>query len=142
MNNDIIRLHRFCSNAEFLAYMWGALLRNESDHSPRATTSKGFCFFRGDIDKWAHRLNGLVDFDVLLTLDVPSEAVTRSKGVYTDWSDRKNPRPATFLEYCATIYSRDTFKLVSYDFSFRRNPLFVSRNTAQQLLKSLNPDIP
>lgn len=132
MSKNTIRLHRFCSMGEFLSYMKGRLLENRSKHSPRATTSIGFCFFRGNIDEWAHRLNGLVDFDVLLTLDVPRDAVTRSQGIYTDWSNLEHPRPAAFPEFCTTIYDRDTFKLVDYDFSFAHNHLFISRDTAQQ----------
>lgn len=134
MSKDTIRLHRFCSMREFLCYMKGQFLENRSKHTPRATTSIGFCFFYGNVDEWAHRLNGLVDFDVLLTLDVPRDAVTCSQGVYNDCYNLGRPRPAVFPEYCTTIYDRDTFKLVSYDFSFMLNHLFVSRRMFQQIL--------
>jgi len=134
MSKGTIRLHRFCSMGEFLAYRRGDVLQNNSTHSPRATTSVGFCFFRGNIDDWAHRLNGLVDFDVLLTLDVPRDAVTRSKSVYTNWANRAQPRPATFPEYCTTTYDREMFKLVNYDFSFALNHCFISRSILQQIL--------
>lgn len=137
MSRTTIRLHRFCSLGEFFAYLRGEVLVNQSRHRARATTSIGFCFFRGNIEDWAHRLNGLVDFDVLLSLDVPRDAVTRSEGVYTDWSDWTHPRPAAFLEFCTTRYCRDTFKLVDYDLSFAYNHLFVSRTIAQQILSSL-----
>lgn len=136
MSKNTIRLHRFCSMGEFLAYQRGDLLQNNSTHCLCATTSVGFCFFRGNIDDWAHRLNGLVDFDVLLTLDVPREAVIQSKGVYTNWANREGPRPAAFPEFCANKYDRDTFKLVSYDFSFFLNHCFISRRVMQQILNS------
>lgn len=131
---NTIRLHRFCSMGEFLAYMKGRLLENRSKHNHRATSSVGFCFFRGNVDEWAHRLNGLVDFDVLLTLDVPRNAVTLSQGVYANGAGRQTPRPATFPEFCTTIYDRDLFKLVDYDFSFGFNHCFVSRSVLQQVL--------
>lgn len=125
----VIRVHRFCSMAEFQRYMEGERLVNRSCHSPRATTSVGFCFFEGNIAEWARRLNGLVDFDALITVDAPRSGLSESRSVYTDWSDDRNPRPAVFHEFSTVSYCRDEFLLVDYDFSF------VDRCVSRRVLK-------
>lgn len=142
MNNKTILLHRFCSMAEYKAYRRGDRLVNHSNHNPRATTSVGFCFFSDDtdgpdsVDRWSHRLNGLVDFDVLLTVRAPLNALQKSRGVYTNW-DAPDPIPAVFTEYSTESYDRHTFELVAADLSFANNPQFISRSEAQRLLNCL-----
>lgn len=128
---DVIRLHRFCSMTEFLRYMEGERLENRSCHSQRATTSVGFFFFEGNIAEWARRLNGLVDFDVLMTVDAPRSGLCKGRGVYADWSDDRNPRPALFNEFSTVSYCRDEFLLVDYDFSS------VDRYISKRALKTL-----
>lgn len=127
-------LHRFCSRAEFDKFMAGELLINRTDHfgQGRASRSKGFCFFQGDVDEWAHRLNGLVDFDVLLTIDVPKCDIKRTKAIYSATPGTSSPR--TFTEYCTETYSAESSKLIKADTSYAYNDLFVSRADAQRLL--------
>lgn len=88
---DKIILHRFMSREEYEKYMSGKVLRNKTDHyrdGEGGSVSKGFCFFDGPADMWAHRLNGLVTFDVLLTVEFNGEDldadVYMSTGVYCD----------------------------------------------------------
>jgi len=81
MRTNYITLHRFCSYKEYEQYMSGSSLHNHTDHyhgGKGGSLSRGFCFFMGDIDEWVRRLNGLVDFDVLLTVNVAPELVNPS----------------------------------------------------------------
>lgn len=127
-------LHRFCSISEYDLYQSGASLLNDRDHyngGHGGSVSVGFCFFEGDPHEWAHRLNGLVDFDVLLTVEVDPVLVLRSMGVYADWSrdnGRDPPPRALFREYCSTRYDNKTFKFISADFFFKENQNFYSRS--------------
>ena len=73
-------------------------------------TSTGFCFFSGNVSDGAQRLNGIVDFDVLLTVEVSPVCVRQSQGVYADWANDNGattPPRKIFTEYCAKSYSRD-----------------------------------
>ena len=71
MATDKLILHRFMSREEYIMYQSGEVLHNDTDHykgGKGGSTSTGFCFFIGNVCVWAHRLNGLVSFDVLLTV--------------------------------------------------------------------------
>lgn len=131
-------LHRFCSRAEFDKFMAGELLINRTDHRKqgRATHSKGFCFFQGDVDEWAHRLNGLVDFDVLITIDLPKCDIKRTKAIYSAKPGISSP--ATFTEFCTQAYSAEASRLIDVDTSYAHNGWFVSRGDAQRLLERLS----
>lgn len=62
---------------EYEAYRSGLMLQNTTDHyrgGLGGSLSRGFCFFSGNVARWAQRLNGLVSFDVLLTVEVSPEA--------------------------------------------------------------------
>lgn len=119
MRKNYITLHRFCSYKEYEQYMSGSSLHNHTNHyhgGKGGSLSRGFCFFMGDVDEWARRLNGLVDFDVLLTVKVAPELVRRSVGVYADWSKddgHSMPPKKHFQEFCSETYSRDKFHYVS-----------------------------
>lgn len=130
-----MKLHRFCSKREYDAYMSGELMLNTTNHyhlGAGGSISRGFCFFRGtNIAEWARRLNGVVDFDVLITIDIAPEDVTESVGVYADWSkdDGKSiPPKALFPEYCTSAYGMKNSRLISADFSYRDNHKYVSRS--------------
>ena len=131
-------LHRFCSRAEFDKFMAGELLINRTDHfkKGRASRSKGFCFFQGDVDEWAHRLNGLVDFDVLLTIDVPKCDIKRTKAIYSAKPGISSP--AIFTEFCTQAYSAESSRLIDVDTSYAHNGWFVSRGGAQRLIEHLS----
>lgn len=137
-------LHRFMSNAEYLRYQYGDVLRNNTDHyrnGSGGSISKGFCFFIGDVLEWAHRLNGLVSFDVLLTvefngIDLDAD-VYISSGVYNDNPAAGSFIRKTFRELCTTAYSRESMRFVSADFSFASDPKFYSKDDAVEILKRL-----
>lgn len=118
-------LHRFCSEAEYAAYMRGETLENHTDHSRGGkgrNTSRGFCFFKGSPCSWARRLNGLVDFDVLIIVEVSRTKVRESQGVYADWARDPGygiPPRAVFMEFCTENYSIDDFKLLDADRSYK-----------------------
>lgn len=140
MRTNYITLHRFCSYKEYEQYMSGSSLHNHTDHyhgGKGGSLSRGFCFFMGDIDEWARRLNGLVDFDVLLTVNVAPELVNPSMGVYADWAKDDGthmPPKKHFREYCTNHYDRDNFHLMKVDHSFSEN--HVSRSKIQSFLES------
>lgn len=131
-------LHRFCSRAELDKYLAGELLINRTDHfrQGRASQSKGFCFFQGDVDEWAHRLNGLVDFDVLITIDIPKCDIKRTKAIYS--AKPGTSSPGTFVEFCTQAYSAETSTLIDVDTSYAHNDWFVSRADAQRLLERVS----
>lgn len=130
-------LHRFCSETEYAAYMRGETLENHTDHyrgGKGGSTSRGFCFFKGSVKPWARRLNALVDFDVLITVDVSRTKVRESQGVYADWVRDPGygiPPRAIFAEYCTESYNREDFKLLDIDRSYSqthisRSKIFIS----------------
>lgn len=112
-------LYRFCSLREYDRYISGETLHNHTDHYHDGTggsLSRGFCFFQGPIGEWARRLNGLVDFDVLITVDVAPKFVNASIGVYADWSKDDGlsmPPKKHFQEFCAETYNRKKFHYIS-----------------------------
>lgn len=118
-------LHRFCSEAEYAAFMRGETLENHTDHyrgGKGGSTSRGFCFFKGSARSWARRLNGLVDFDVLITVEVSRTKVRESQGVYADWARDPGygiPPRAVFKEFCTESYCIDDFKLLDADRSYK-----------------------
>lgn len=143
MANDKLIIHRFMSYGEYLIYRSREVLHNETDHLRKgnASTSKGFCFFIGDVDEWAHRLNGLVSFDVLLTVEfngVDMDAdVHISKGVYCEDPKSEEIKPKVCRELCTTAYSMATMRFVSADFKYSSNPNFVSKGDLMELVKHL-----
>lgn len=126
-------LHRFCSRAEYDGFKAGVTLKNDTDHfkgGSGGSLSRGFCFFDGDVIQWARRLNGLVSFDVMITVEVDEKLVHRSSGVYIDWSKdnfTSVPPRALFQEYYTTSYNNRDFRLVVEDFSFNDHPWFKSK---------------
>jgi hypothetical protein len=104
-------LHRFCSQEEFDSYNRGDRLVNNKDHSKtrgKATTSVGFCWFTEDPEKAKHRLSGIVDFDVCITVETDASNVKESKGRYC-----VNGKRGVYLtEYCCTTYDNTRFRLV------------------------------
>lgn len=104
-------LHRFCSQEEFDSYMRGEQLVNNKDHSKirgTASTSVGFCWFTEDPDIAKHRLSGIVDFDVCITVETDAANVKESKGRYRV----NNVRGVYLIEYCCTSYDNKRFRLV------------------------------
>ncbi len=134
MKKDKLILHRFCSTAEFELYLAGQPLYNPTDHyrgGHGGSTSTGFCFFSGNVSDWAQRLNGIVDFDVLLTVEVSPVCVRQSQGVYADWANDNGattPPRKIFTEYCAKSYSRDTFRFINADRSYSSSGRYISRS--------------
>lgn len=117
-------LHRFCSETEYAAYMRGETLENRTDHyrdGKGGSTSRGFCFFNGNVRTWAQRLNGIVDFDILITVEVSKTKIRESHGVYVDWehdSGHGIPPRAVYKEFCTETYSREDFRLLGVDRSY------------------------
>lgn len=139
---DKMTLHRFMSRAEYDKYKAGEVLRNDTDHyhgGKGGSTSVGFCFFTGPVKAWAHRLNGLVDFDVLLTVEFSGEDLDAdvyvSLGQYCDNPMAAYPQPSMHREVCTTAYSRRSMRMVSADFSYGMNPWFHNRREAQEILR-------
>lgn len=116
---------------EYIAYRNGDVLHNDTDHyrdGKGGSISKGFCFFQGNTAQWARRLNGLVEFDVLLTVEVDPSLVKESFGVYADYlQDQFFPPKKLFREFCATRYDCKSFRFVHADHSFDSNPNYISR---------------
>ncbi|MGN0236768.1 MAG: hypothetical protein ACI4AK_01570 [Lepagella sp.] len=143
MAGDTLILHRFMSRVEYLKYLSGEVLHNETDHMRKgnATTSKGFCFFIGDVDEWAHRLNGLVSFDVLLTVEfngIDMDAdVHISKGVYCEDPKADLIKHKICRELCTTAYSMASMRLVSADFKYSMNPYFISKDDMKVFLNEM-----
>lgn len=129
-------LHRFCSASECVAYLNGQTLVNRTDHNAGGrggSLSRGFCFFSGDIKEWARRLNGLVEFDVLLTVEADPSRVRESRGIYVNWAKDTGsgmPPCKLFTEYCTERYDRRGFHFISADPSFATT--HVSRSQLQR----------
>lgn len=138
MRKERMTLHRFCSYVEFYQYMAGRPLFNHTDHyqgGKGGSTSKGFCFFMGDVNEWAQRLNGLVEFDVLLTVEVAPERVIASMGVYADWSKddgHSMPPKRRFPEFCTECYCKEAFHFISADHSYRHTHISRSQVVAME----------
>lgn len=146
MATDKLILHRFMSREEYIIYQSGEVLHNDTDHyrdGKGGSTSTGFCFFIGNVREWAHRLNGLVSFDVLLTVELDLENtdadVCISSGVYADDPSAEYPKRKLYREVCTTAYSKNSMRFISADFSWSRNPRFVSKNMMAKVLQRIPP---
>lgn len=119
-----------------MAYLNGHTLVNRTDHyagGRGGSLSRGFCFFSGDAQEWARRLNGLVEFDVLLTVKTSAALVRKSCGIYADWARDTGsgiPPRKLFTEYCTETYDRRGFRFISADRSFAAT--HVSRSQLQK----------
>lgn len=146
MATDKLILHRFMSRVEYIIYQSGEVLHNDTDHykgGKGGSVSKGFCFFTGSVREWAHRLNGLVSFDVLLTVELDLENtdadVYISSGVYADDTSAEYPKRKLYREVCTTAYSKNSMRFISADFSWSLNPRFVSKNVMAKVLQRIPP---
>lgn len=135
MAKDKLILHRFMSREEYIMYRSGEVLHNDTDHyqgGKRGSVSQGFCFFAGNVREWAHRLNGLVSFDVLLTVELDLENtdadVYISSGVYADDPSAEFPKRRLYREVCTTAYSKQSMRFISADFSWGYDPRFYSKD--------------
>lgn len=128
------------SQREFDKLMAGEVLTNNTDHrreKGRHTTSIGFCFFDEDPDEAIHWLSYIVCQDVCVTLRIPDNLLTVTKGEYRDVENDNvedmslaelffSPPPTIWrTEYCLQQYSlRDvevlehTEKYAGPDFEF------------------------
>lgn len=146
MAKDKLILHRFMSREEYIMYQSGEVLHNDTDHyrnGKGGSVSKGFCFFTGNVREWAHRLNGLVSFDVLLTVELDPENtdadVYISSGVYADDPSAEYPKRRLYREVCTTAYSMNSMRFISVNFTWAVKPLFYSKD---QLLAMVLRRIP
>jgi hypothetical protein len=135
MAKDKLILHRFMSREEYIMYQSGEVLHNDIDHyqgGKGGSVSKGFCFFIGRAREWAHRLNGLVSFDVLLTVELDLENtdadVYISTGVYADNPSAEYPKRKLYREVCTTAYSKQSMRFISADFTWAIDPRFVNKD--------------
>lgn len=117
-------LHRFCSSAEYDAFVRGEVLKNNTDHGARRgysiTSSVGFCFFSEDPEDAIHWLSGIVDLDYCLTFDIPDEMLRVSSARYRDTSTTPGASSVCLLEdFCLRRYSSDTVKLLYATTAFR-----------------------
>lgn len=114
-----IRLTRFCSAAEYLAFIDGEELENTTDHynhGKGGSISIGFCFSPDPPEKAWKYLKGIVDCEVCMVLDVDISILGESRGKYVDHSASGNYDfiPTAFKkEYCTTRYSNRRAKLVT-----------------------------
>lgn len=148
MAKDKLILHRFMSREEYIMYQSGEVLHNDIDHykgGEGGSVSKGFCFFTGNGREWAHRLNGLVSFDVLLTVELDLENtdadVYISSGVYADDPSAEYPRRKLFREVCTTAYSKQSMRFISADFSWGMDPRFISKDQFHEMILQRIPPI-
>ena len=148
MAKDKLILHRFMSRAEFIMYLSGEVLHNDTDHyrnGKGGSVSKGFCFFTGNVREWAHRLNGLVSFDVLLTVELDPENtdadVYISSGIYAEDPSADFPKRRLYREVCTTAYSKKSMRFVSADFTYATNPRFISKRKFRTLILQRIPPI-
>lgn len=115
-------LHHFCSQAEYDKYMAGETLVNYKDHGAyrgyAASSAVGFCFFVESPEKRKHQLSGIVDFDVLLTVEVDPSKVNLCHGRYTLRINGRYVGAENVMEYCTTTYNNREFKLIKADKSF------------------------
>ena len=146
MATDKLILHRFMSREEYIMYQSGEVLHNDTDHyqgGKGGSTSTGFCFFIGNVRVWAHRLNGLVSFDVLLTVELDlmntDADVCISTGMYADYPSTEFPKRRLYREVCTTAYSKQSMRFISADFSWASNPRFVSKNMMAKVLQRIPP---
>ena len=135
MAKDKLTLHRFMSREEYIIYQSGEVLHNDTDHyrdGKDGSTSTGFCFFIGNIHEWARRLNGLVSFDVLLTVELDlmntDADVYISSGVYADNPSSEFQKRRLFREVCTTAYSRESMRFISVYFPWEIYPRFISKD--------------
>lgn len=148
MATDKLILHRFMSREEYLKYQSGEVLYNDTDHyqgGKGGSVSKGFCFFTGNVREWAHRLNGLVSFDVLLTIELDPDNtdadVYISTGVYADDPSAEFPKRRHFREVCTTAYSKQSMRFISADFSWGCNTRFISKDQFHEMILKRIPPI-
>lgn len=148
MATDKLILHRFMSRVEYLSYMSGEVLHNDTDHfrgGKGGSVSKGFCFFTGYPFEWAYRLNGLVSFDVLLTVELDLENtdadVYISSGVYADDPSSEYPKRKLYREVCTTAYSQNSMRFVSANFMYASDPRFYSKDQRLAMVLSRIPPI-
>lgn len=148
MAKDKLILHRFMSREECIMYLSGEVLHNDTDHyrnGKGGSVSKGFCFFTGNVREWAHRLNGLVSFDVLLTVELDPENtdadVYISSGIYAEDPSADFPKRRLYREVCTTAYSKKSMRFVSADFTYATNPRFISKRKFRALILQRIPPI-
>lgn len=115
-------LSRFCSKAEFDKYMAGETIVNNIDHGAQrgydVSTAIGFCFFIGNPEEEKHRLSGIVDFDVCITVDVSFTEVHLCHGRYPFRVNGRVVGVMDFMEFCTRTYNNRDFKLIEADTSF------------------------
>lgn len=141
---------RFCSITEFIMFVCGEVLRNDTDHfmgGKGGSTSKGFCFTEDDPHTAWRYLKGLVSPDVCMVLDIDKDLLTKSSGKYGDYSDGKDgTTPCLKTEYCTCEYSNKTARLIKalspYEFSTPAElmALQIFMASRQELFIYLEPD--
>lgn len=105
-------LHRFMSKREYDALMTGKKLVNTTNHAAQGekSSSVGFCFFPEEPSEAIHWLSFIVDADVCVTMEIPGQLVTPTKGRYRDVEKDNGgllsePPMLWRTEYCLTEYS-------------------------------------
>lgn len=118
-------LHRFMSNDEYRRLMAGEKLKNTTHHAAKGkkTTSVGFCFFPEDPEKAIHWLSGNVYPEQCVTMDIPDDMLTESKGFYRDAERDLSVTEFKHIErteYCLTHYSlADGVRVISTTDSYK-----------------------
>ena len=114
---ETIRLTRFCSRAEYEAFLRGNILHNNTDHylgGKGGSTSRGFCFTIDKPSKAWRYLKGLVSMDICMVLDIDRNILTKSIGKYVDYDNSTDTVIKSCLkpEYCTCSYSTLQAKLI------------------------------
>lgn len=120
-------LHRFMSKQEYNALIAGDDLHSCKIHklTGQHTDSVGFCFFPEEPDEAIHWLSWIVNADVCVTMDIPDDLLTKSRGRYRDVEKDKglglfDPIPMIWrTEYCLTDYSLRTVRVLDATFKYQ-----------------------
>lgn len=113
-------VHRFMSSLEYHKLMKGEVLKNHNTHKGCKTSSVGFCFFTEPPHEAIHWLSGCVDTDYCVTMDIPADMLTKSKGRYRDPSKHNLYDPyiscSMFMErteWCCCRYSNKEVRVLN-----------------------------
>lgn len=117
-----MKLFRFMSKKEYIRFMNGEKLINNTDHKKYrngACESVGFCFFNYaeyKPEEMLHSVTGIVSMDICCIFETARDKVRKSRGKYSKAITRDSLERESIIakEYCTTEYSKETFRLLEY----------------------------
>lgn len=123
-----MKLFRFMSKTEFLKYLKGEELYNNTKHQAK-TDSIGFCFFGLDdvTPEFAWKfIRGAIYPDICVVFETDEKELKKGYGIYNDPNktlyELMNfiPKIIKVPEYSITKYNAQTFKVIKFT-NFRLN---------------------